>query len=266
MLYQKIKPHPALQSYVECYFLWESDFLPTPLQVESPPNGFAAMVFNYGDTYTYETGPAPRSFITGQATRNYTMELQGKIGMAGIVFKPASFTSLLGIPMIHFTNIREDAYLVLGNDLDFLQDKIAEAPSNQKRINVIEEFLLTKLKKSKLKVDKIDQAVELILEKNGVISVKTLLEEFPICSRQFQRKFLSKVGVSPKYYLRIKRLGFLCHLIISRQKIDWQDIIYEAGFYDQSHFIKDFIEFIGKNPSVYIRENKELANFTKVLV
>ncbi|CAN5124377.1 helix-turn-helix domain-containing protein [soil metagenome] len=266
MLYQKIKPHPALQPFVECYFLWESNVLHFPLQVESPPNGFAAMVFNFGDTYTYETGPAPRSFITGQATHNYTMELKGKIGMAGIVFKPASFTSLFGIPMVHFTNIREDVNLVLGNDLDYLQDKITEAECNSIRINIIEEFLLKKLKKSRLKLDKIDQAVELILEKNGVISVKDLLEEFPICSRQFQRKFLSKVGVSPKYYLRIKRLGFLCHLIISRQKIDWQDLIYEAGFYDQSHFIKDFIEFIGKNPSAYVRENKELANFTKVLV
>jgi AraC-like DNA-binding protein len=266
MLYQKIKPHPALQPYVECYFIWESDFLKTPFLVESPPNGFTAMVFNYGDLPEYENGPPPQSFITGQATKNYTLKLKGKAGMVGIVFKPASFTTLFEVPMVHFTNIRVDLELVLGNLMEFLQEKIMEAGSNTERINLLENFLMVKLRKSKLKIDNIDQAVELILEKQGVISVKDILEQFPICSRQFQRKFLTKVGVSPKYYLRIKRFGHLCYQIISNNKIDWQDLIYEAGFYDQSHLIKDFLEFIGKNPTAYVKDNKELANFTKVKV
>lgn len=92
MHYQKHKPAPHLAPFVERYFIWEkADMLTQPLRVESPPTGFASMVFSYGDSYRVctdkQTTLVPTAFLTGQATRQYEMELSGRIGMVGIVYR-----------------------------------------------------------------------------------------------------------------------------------------------------------------------------------
>ncbi len=41
----------------------------------------------------------------------------------------------------------------------------------------------------------------------------------------------------------------------------WVDLTYKSGFYDQSHFIKDFREFTGENPTNYLFDEQNMANF-----
>ena len=51
--------------------------------------------------------------------------------------------------------------------------------------------------------------------------------------------------------------------MIHKKDIDWHDIIYYGGYFDQSHFIKDFLKYVGRNPSDYYRSNIELAKLIK---
>jgi len=48
-----------------------------------------------------------------------------------------------------------------------------------------------------------------------------------------------------------------------KEEIIWTEIVYETGYADQSHFIKDFQEFCGFNPSRYIKNgyNETIPNF-----
>jgi methylphosphotriester-DNA--protein-cysteine methyltransferase len=94
-----------------------------------------------------------------------------------------------------------------------------------------------------------------------MIHISDLLKEVFMSRRNFERKFFKKVGLSPKYYARIRRIGFLLNEIAGKKKAGWSSLFSEAEFYDQSHFIKDFIEFTGRTPEQYIKENRELANF-----
>ena len=110
MLYQKYQPAPHLRSFVECYYVWENAALLTqPITVESPPNGYGSLVFNYGDPYRLQTQKngtkvVPASFLSGQSTRSYQLQLQGQIGMIGAVFRPAGLNSLFGLPMYEFAD------------------------------------------------------------------------------------------------------------------------------------------------------------------
>lgn len=269
MFYRKFTPASYLQSFVECYFVWEYNrVLTEPMIVESPPNGFCSMVFNYGDVYQvqnqkYEQTSVNQSFISGQATKSYQLQLSGKIGMVGIVFKPAAMNTLFGLPMYEFTDERIALSDVLGHPLKILTERIIEADSLQQRIEMLEQFLTFQLSKTKAVLDRTDFVVNLIVEQRGIINVGDLMTELYVCRRQFERKFLQKVGVSPKYYARIRRNSHLCMILANQrwQVADWQDIIYRSGYYDQSHFIKEFTEFIGKSPSAYVKNNVELANF-----
>ena len=81
MYYRKYFPHALLASYVECYFIWDSEGpMQEELVVESPPNGFCSIVFNYGDTYTvqnkkYASLKVPQQFIAGQSIYSYKLFL-----------------------------------------------------------------------------------------------------------------------------------------------------------------------------------------------
>lgn len=45
------------------------------------------------------------------------------------------------------------------------------------------------------------------------------------------------------------------------QKAKWQELAYEAGYYDHSHFIKDFQFFNRDSPTAYLQQHKELIHY-----
>lgn len=269
MFYRKIIPSLLLQKLVECYYIWESEtLLSQPITIESPPTGYISIVFNYGDFYKTASDDsdfilAPRNFIAGQATKTYKLLLTGKIGMVGIVFRPTALNTLFGIQMYELNDERLDLRDVLGKEIVPIQERIIESCSNQEKIDIIDQFLLFKLLNSKNPPNQIDFAANLIVSQNGIVNISKMMEELYVCRRQLERQFLQKVGVSPKYYARIRRISYLCSIIANKrwQVADWHDLIYQMGYYDQSHFIKEFTAFIGKSPSFYLKNNLELSNY-----
>ncbi|WP_026308946.1 helix-turn-helix transcriptional regulator [Spirosoma spitsbergense] len=269
MFYRKFNPSAHLTPFVACYFVWESqDIAPKPLRIESPPSGYASMVFNFGDAYQVENSKheslmTPAMFLTGQATQSYSLNLSGRIGMVGIVFKPAGMSSLFGLPMYEFTDERVDLTDVLGKSLTNVQGPILEAGNPVERVQLLEQFLLRQLAKKNPSFDRTDYTANLIVERKGVVNVSELMDDLYVCRRQFERQFLQKVGISPKYYARVRRVGHLCAQLASQrwQINDWHELIYQCGYYDQSHFIREFTQFTGKRPSLYVKDNQELTRF-----
>lgn len=269
MLYQKFRPTEILAPFVECYFIWESDALPNPLVIESPPNGFCSIVINYGDPYflqnkKYEKLPVPQQFIAGQSIYSYKLSLQGCIGIAGIVLKPAALATLFGLAGFTFTEERIALFTALPHD--YIQQYVAQiktAGDAISKVKLMEAMLVHHYKLHNPVPDYIDKAANLIVEKWGMLHVQDLLKESCMSRRTFERHFFQKVGLSPKYYARVRRLGYICSLIVGKKKVNWAAVLYEAQFYDQAHFIKDFEEFTGRSPQQYLKENNELANYVE---
>ncbi len=269
MFYRKYQPAAELSEFVECYFLWDSEgFLEEEMIIESPPNGFCSIVFNYGDDYylqnkKYERLAVPRQFVSGQNLYQYKLFLNGHIGIAGIVFKPAALATLFDLPVYEYTEERVDLHKVFKSAI---VDKYAaeiENAGEEGKIKLLEEFVMRTYLLQKPKPDYIDKAANLIIEKNGLLQVSDLLKESCMSRRSFERKFFQKVGLSPKYYARVRRIGYLLNLIAGKKKVDWASIFYECEFYDQAHFIKDFEAFTGRSPQQYLKENTELANYVE---
>ena len=110
MQYTKTKPHPALAPFVECYYHWEG-FAADLLDVQSPPNGFCAIVFNAGAPYSCSQGSdtltaVPLAFVSGQFTSNYRLHLRGAISSTAIVLRPATLHNCFNIRMSHLVNTR----------------------------------------------------------------------------------------------------------------------------------------------------------------
>ncbi len=268
MNYQKFKPCTQLEPFIECYFVWHSVSGPVKeMMVESPPNGFCSMVFNYGDPYfvqtkKYDRLAVPMQFVSGQNIYSYKLLLDGNIGLAGVVFKPAALATLFGLPVYDYVEQRVDLYQIFNkNSIDSIAENIKSEADEKEKVRLLEVFMLQQYQLQQPEPDFIDQAADFIVTHNGMLQVHDLLKDSFMSRRTFERRFFQKVGLSPKYYARVRRIAYLCNLIAGKKKVDWPKLFYECQYYDQAHFIKDFLEFTGRTPQQYLKENDELANF-----
>jgi AraC-like DNA-binding protein len=258
-----------LKPYVECFYVWESCFS-KPLMVESPPSAFTSMVFNYGIPYTvqnlkHQSIVVPQTFLTGQATTSYRLSVFGEIGMVGIVFRPAGMHTLFNLPLGELTDERFNMTEILrGGEIRILQDKISDARTLNERIRLLTHFLNIQLMKNEHRFDAVDFTANQIVDARGLINVSDMMNDLFMCRRQFERKFFQKVGLSPKFYARTRRLGSICSLISGKRKVNWQQVLYDSAYYDQAHFIKDFTAFLGRTPTDYLKNNVELSHFLNI--
>lgn len=267
MHYQKYMPCKELKSFVECYFSWKG-IAEKELDIQSPPSNFTAIVFNYETPYqSYQNSAlkmvVPKAFVCGLFTSNYHLVLKGKIGMVGIVLKATSVHNFFGLRMSGLVNSRMALEHILPNETGSVLNAIESALADEERIKILEEFVLKRLMEAKSRLSVIDDAVELIDRHKGSISVMEVAEQLKISKRYLEKKFLEKVGVSPKFYTRIKRFSNLSNVLAHSPKVDWQDIVYQNGFHDQSHLVKEFMEFNQMNPTDYHLKHNELIRFVK---
>ncbi len=258
-----------MRPYIKCFYNWEVNLHSAePVLFESPPSGYSSMVINYGNQYEVSSAKkdflkTDKAFIAGQATKNYHFRISQSFGAVGIVFYPSALASVFGFQMYEFTDERHDLEAVLGKEILTLRNQIEDAPSAIEKINCLINYLTATLIRKKITPDKIDRASQLIISHNGNININDLLGNLYISRRPFERNFLTKVGVSPKYFARLTRISILCNLLASKkwEINDWQEVISHFGYYDQAHFIKDFSSFTQKSPKIYLKNNKELSRW-----
>lgn len=270
MLYRKFRPSKKWTPFVECFYVWEKGGVPEkPLVVESPPSGFCSIVFNYGDPYTlhnkkYESFCVPAAFLAGQSIYLYSLTLKGAIGMAGIVFRPAALGTLFQFPMYEWVEERVNLRLIFSEQtVDSYQEKIHSAAGTEAKAQLLEAFLDEVCSCRIPEPDYLDIAANEIVDKNGLVRVSDLIEKSFTSRRTFERIFFNRVGLSPKFFCRIRRISYICNLIAGKTEVNWAKIYNENDFYDHAHFIRDFEEFVGRSPGQYLRENNELVHLVE---
>lgn len=266
LTYQKYHPSPLLKPYVECFFIWLWDVGENLRQIDSPPNGFSSLVINFGEKYSASddmkgTRSVPSSFITGQFTSRYRLHLQGNIGMLGVVFRPAGMAAFFKVPMFELSGERLCFEDVFGRASRELSVRVGEELCFPQKVALLSTFLLERLGNGMPKELAIDYVANHIVGQNGIVRMDDLLRKACMSRRSFERKFFERVGVSPKYYARLRRISHICYSIGASQKLDWQRLVGTGDYYDQAHFIKDFKDFMGEAPSTYAEKNTELSRF-----
>ena len=73
----------------------------------------------------------------------------------------------------------------------------------------------------------------------------------PHAPAQFIRRFEQAVGLTPKRFARVLRLGALLPQLVRCGPRDWAQIAAGAGYFDQSHLIRDFRQLAGMAPGAY---------------
>ncbi|WEK18469.1 MAG: helix-turn-helix domain-containing protein [Candidatus Pedobacter colombiensis] len=261
MKFIKIAPHSSLTQLVECYWMMQSDD-PTPRIEKIIPDGFTELIFNYGSVYkakiNKEWHVQSPNLLAGQISSYFYLENTGPTGSFAIKLKPAALTQLFNLSMDHYLDKIVDLDTFPNQQLSTLKEKVLPFQNEHHLKSVLDNHFI-ELSKN-VSENPIKDTLNLIFDSNGRSSVREMASVAGVGERQLERLFKKYIGLSPKYYARIIQFNYIFQLI-KLKKSSWTEIVFQSGYYDQSHFIRNFKAFTGEDPSSYFFEEKNMANF-----
>ncbi len=263
-VFRRIAPGSGLEQIIECYWIIDSGDNDTKKVQKIVPDGFPEMIFHYKEPYMIRLDAdwelQPLNLIAGQIRKHFYLGSTGRSGMVGIKYKPAALTHLFGIDMSTLTDKVVAADEVVGSYFDSVIASLKHAVEIEEKTALLNSFFYKLLAERPLSPSKVDEALGFVFSSNGTVTVKEMCGGLDISERQLERLFNEYIGLPPKFYSRIIRFSQIFQHI---QKGDpfWTDTVYRTGYYDQSHFIKNFKAFTGEEPSEYLFEELNIANF-----
>jgi len=268
MNYKEIKPCNSLKKYVKCYYIFES-LSDVPYEDKAFATGCIEIMFNIGSGrwQTIVDGKfvtTPQVELWGQIIRPLTFRSLGKNTMLGIRFFPHTAACFINDKIELFNDHVTDLNAVTGNTIQTLHSMLMEAASLNKRIEIIEAYLLQRLSNFQPKFSKIDLVADVMNEMKRddfFDNIQNVASRYGFSSRYLQKIFLQYTGLTPKLYSKINRFHNSLQLI-AKNDASLTSIAYECNYFDQSHFIREFKSFTGINPSAFNTETSSAVLIT----
>jgi len=249
-----VSPHPNLRSSISNYNIT----FPTAGLISS---GFTVMPCGCATISIDKSDNGFGAYLHGPVTKPYIFDGQADDAemMITIEFRPAGLFVLMGI------NQNELADQVLPLDVvnPVLSKMLAEVAEKSESISELVASLDT-LFLANMHVayrPELMQALHIIRNCAGNITVKQLSDDIFYSERQLNRIFKQIVGTGTKSYSRLIRINNTFRLLKKPHNslVMVSDL---AGFHDLPHFIHDFKQVCGITPQEYRNNMSDFYNNT----
>jgi AraC-like DNA-binding protein len=190
----------------------------------------------------------------------------GKNTMLGVRFYPHSAAYFFNEAVSVFNNYIISGADVFGASVKHLHDRLLTTTDLNSRIALLENYLLNRLGLSEKQHAKIKFIGDITHSLKGDCNNEKIVAislRNNISARYLNQLFSQYTGLPPKLFCKINRFQYSLNLINSNdQKLT--SIAYDAGYFDQSHFIREFKSFTGITPTSFATQalpiNQMLAN------
>lgn len=262
---------PQLKRYVQDYWMIEgqhANILNHVRQFFS--HGGLEFSFNLATPLEYLTDHSPlgvlqNSQVIGALSRAMSIRLTGSVKLFGVRFKPGCAFPFVPIPAHECTDRAFELADVLGPSVQQFTEKMCQPEVIvSQRIHVLETFLNKRLETSRPYDTTLEAAIDAIISNHGQIRIQTLATRLNISTRQLERKFQEKVGLSPKHLCRTIRFQRVFDHLRTFPHDTWTSVALSCGYFDQSHFINECLDFTGCCPSDYFDQTRRDDFFEKM--
>ena len=250
MRFETFQPCEALRNEIACFIISENDS-------EQPyivlPDTALVMGFQYkgrlSSLINDEAHELATSGITGLQNGFRLFKNIHATGSILVRFKPGGASAFFRLPVheLFDQSLSLDG-LISRRVVSIIEEQLQAACSDTARIRIIEAFLLSR-RHSPNPDPLVMNAVALIQRAGGNIRIAQLARELYTSSSPLEKRFRSRIGATPKKYAAIIRFR---NIISAGQAAKSPaNGAFEAGYFDQAHFIKDFRRFTGTTPGQF---------------
>jgi AraC-like DNA-binding protein len=251
-------PHPELAMHVRRYIgYFESSS--QPVRRRELPSGEVALIISLGPHYQ-SIDPATghslgtlRTFVAG-LDDTYSLVDSGIPGAAiQVDFSPIGARRLLQLPMHLVSKRTTELNELFGSEADRLVQELFEAPDWQSRFVILDNFLLSKLRRSAQPSDEIRWAWRQLDLSRGVIPIQQITGRLGWTRKRLIKAFRNEIGIPPKALARVLRFRWALEELNTGKITSNPQLAAGCGYSDQAHMIRDFKAFSGLTPVELLR-------------
>jgi AraC-like DNA-binding protein len=193
--------------------------------------------------------PVPPVVVTGPKYKPVGLLFGKNHLMIKIAFHPTGTYRLLGINMRQTANAGVDATSFWGDDVNEILEQLRQAASYDNMVQMVTAFIEQKFNHTCRPEEPIDTVVLQMLDPLNNYTLDEWAQMACLSLRQFERNFITRVGISPKLFIRIVRFEEAMKIKNDSPGKSWADIALGCGYTDLSHLLREFKEFAEFPPS-----------------
>jgi AraC-like DNA-binding protein len=263
MIYQYITPRLELQEFVRDYLIVHllfdknesipyKPFPPKPEQglLFTPLGSITLQSPITGSSFT-----APAASVFGQQVQKFNFHVSQEYLMIKVHFKPGALYRVLEVALSEIIENCVEAEPLVGMEVRQINERLANETLYPVMIQIVEQYLLDKVRNVNKGMHPIDKATSYMLTNPTSFSLEWLASEACLSPRQFDRKFIERIGISPKLYSRIVRFNHAYQYKVTNPAANWLTIAINSGYSDYQHLVKDFKEFSNLTPPLFLEEH-----------
>lgn len=236
-------PSPDLAPWIVCYWSLSATGAP-PFRSRVLPDGSNDLIVDFS---------GERSFVVGAMPRAEVVALQGHVELLGVRFRPGGALPFLHHPLDELTGRQIELDALWGRAAGSLADALAVEP--ERRLDHLERALRGALQR-RWEDSLVTRAVGWYRRTHGTLTVRQVAGALGVGERRLERAFARCVGLSPKRLARVLRFLRTVRNIGRRPEWAGAPLALEAGYADQSHFIREFKALAGVTPTEFAAERR----------
>ncbi|MFZ6014126.1 MAG: DUF6597 domain-containing transcriptional factor [Bacteroidota bacterium] len=239
--YAEFAPDPLLSGYICCYWQLRSKArLNQPFVYTAVADGCIDFFFDLNDLQ--------ENFAMGFSSTSTAFHLKNDFHYAGIRFFPGALSHIFPVKASELTNqcfyLNEVIPAIYKGLIALLDNR--SASRQLKRL--FDQFFKKLVFSKPTTIDiRFVESLSIILQSGGSFRVERDITA-GVSSRHLRRLFDFYIGASPKEFNRIVRFQNFLNQHGTRYSLRKEKPYYDLGYYDQSHFIRDFKTLYGLSP------------------
>ena len=264
-IFKFYKPKAPLSKFVDSFWLYDS-YEPDHKTERILPTGTLELAINLRQNeQRFYDAERPENcthlsgaVVSGASGRGFAPDAPEEAFIIGVHFKPGGAFPFLGLPAGDLADTHVDLETLWGRSAGRLRERLCEARTSAERFQSLQEALLSRLCHGVEQHYAVTAALEMFAKNLAGPRVKEAAKYLGLSQRRFIQVFKAEVGLTPKLFSRIQRFQQTRTLIQQNPSINWADLAVALGYFDQSHLIREFLEFSGLSPTDYINRHKRL--------
>ena len=258
------KPKAPLSEFVDSFWLYDGHEVQHKIE-RILPTGTLELVINlrqnelrfYDEERPENCSRFSGSIVSGAFGRGLIPKEETFI--IGVHFKPGGAFPFLGLPAGDLADTHVDLETLWGSSAGRLRERLCEARTSAARFQLLEQALLSRLCHGVKQHYAVSAALEIFGNNHSRPIVREAARYLGLSQRRFIEVFKAEVGMTPKLFSRIQRFQQIRTFIQQNPRPEWAILALDLGYFDQSHLIREFLEFSGLSPTDYV--NRHLGRF-----
>ncbi len=268
MNYQMHRPPPPVGRFVEFFWCFETTDAAAGRE-RVLPDGSSELIIDLLDMPRRRFDrdcPARateyrRAWLSGPQSEYLVIDVLPTACMIGAHFRPGGLSAFLPFPAESLGGRVEHADGVWDDSILRLREALQNTSSATQRFWLLDRFLLGKLRPALGQDRWIDEALTRLSAAPSAESIAALAERAGLSQKHFIHQFRRRVGLTPRKFARLRRFQEALASLQRQDRVDWAGLACAAGYFDQSHLIRDFQSFCGLSPTAYLAARQGEPNY-----